>query len=57
LVLGSKVQVSQVAQICSEQKFSSLVDVRKIITPRTFIVSGYINNRWKDEKLVYIFHV
>jgi hypothetical protein len=39
------------------RNFSSLIDVQNIITPRPFIVSGYVNNCLKSEKLVYIFHV
>jgi hypothetical protein len=37
--------------------YSSLADVQKIITHRPFIGSGSLNNRWKYEKLPYIFSV
>jgi hypothetical protein len=32
--------------------YSSLADVKKFITPRLFVVSGSVNNRWKGEKLI-----
>jgi hypothetical protein len=53
----SKVQVSQIYSSLSAQKYSSLTDVQKIITPRTIIVSGRVNDHWKDKKLVYIFYI
>jgi hypothetical protein len=34
-----------------------LADVQKFITPKQFIVSGSVNNRWKDKILFYVFHV
>jgi hypothetical protein len=37
--------------------YSSLTDVQKFITLRTFIVSVSVNNRWKAKKLLYVFHV
>jgi hypothetical protein len=37
--------------------YSSLADIQKFITPRTFIGSGSLTNRWKDEKLIYVCHV
>jgi hypothetical protein len=37
--------------------YSGLTDVQKLITRRPFIVSGGVNNHWKDEKILYVFHV
>jgi hypothetical protein len=37
--------------------YSSLTDVQKFITRRPFIVSGSVNNCWKAETLLYVFHV
>jgi hypothetical protein len=34
--------------------YSSLADVQKFITLIPFVVSGSINDRWKDEKLLYV---
>jgi hypothetical protein len=34
--------------------YNSLADVQKFITLRLFIRSGSLNNRWKDEKLLYV---
>jgi hypothetical protein len=34
--------------------YSSSADVQKFIALRPFIVSGSVNNRWKDEKLFYV---
>jgi hypothetical protein len=53
----SKVQVSQIYSSLSAQKYSSLIDVQKIITPRKIIISGRVNDRWKYKKLVYIFYI
>jgi hypothetical protein len=45
----SKVQVSQIVQILSARKCSSLVDVQTLITPKPLSVSGRPDNRWKEE--------
>jgi hypothetical protein len=45
LVLRSKVQVSQIAQICSAQKFQQPGRFLEVITPKLQIVSGHANNR------------
>jgi hypothetical protein len=37
----------------SARTYSSLTDVQKFITLRPFILLGSVNNRWKDEKLLY----
>jgi hypothetical protein len=37
----------------SAQAYSSLADVQKFITLRMFIVSGHVNNRWKEERVLY----
>jgi hypothetical protein len=37
--------------------YSSLADVQKFITLRLFVVSGSVNNRWKAERLLYVFPV
>jgi hypothetical protein len=37
--------------------YSSLADVQKFITLRTFIVAGSVNTHWKSEKLLYVCHV
>jgi hypothetical protein len=37
----------------SAQTYSSLANVQKFITLRTVIVSGRVNNRWKEEKVFY----
>jgi hypothetical protein len=37
--------------------YNSLADVQKLVTLRPFIVSGSVNARWKDEKLLYVCHV
>jgi hypothetical protein len=37
----------------SAQTYSSLADVQKFITLRSFIVSGCVNNRWKEERVFY----
>jgi hypothetical protein len=37
--------------------YSSLADVQKFITLIPFVVSGSINNRWRYEKLLYVFPV
>jgi hypothetical protein len=34
--------------------YSSLDEIQKLITLRTFVVSLGINNRWKAEKLLYV---
>jgi hypothetical protein len=34
--------------------YNSLADVQKFITLRPFVVSGSVNNRWKDEELIYV---
>jgi hypothetical protein len=35
--------------------YNSPADVlKKIITLRPFVVSGSVNSRWKDEKLLYV---
>jgi hypothetical protein len=34
--------------------YNSLADVQKFITLRLFIRPGSLNNRWKDEKLLYV---
>jgi hypothetical protein len=39
--------------ILSARKCSSLVDVRKLITPKPLIVSGHPDNRWKEGKIIY----
>jgi hypothetical protein len=31
--------------------------LQKVITPKLLIISGCANNRWKDEKILYIFSV
>jgi hypothetical protein len=41
----------------SVQNHSRLVDVQKFITFRPFIVLGSVDNRWKTDKLFYIFYV
>jgi hypothetical protein len=45
--------VSPGGSILSVQTYSSLSDVQKLITLRPFIVSGRVNNRWKDERVLY----
>jgi hypothetical protein len=45
--------VSPGGSILSVQTYSSLSDVQKLITLRPFIVSGRVNNRWKDERVFY----
>jgi hypothetical protein len=45
--------VSPGGSIPSVQTYSSLSDVQKLITLRPFIVSGRVNNRWKDERVLY----
>jgi hypothetical protein len=45
--------VSPGGSILSVQTYSSLADVQKLITLRLFIVSGRVNNRWKDERVFY----
>jgi hypothetical protein len=37
--------------------YSSLANVQKFITLRPFIGSGSVINRWKEEKLLYVFTV
>jgi hypothetical protein len=37
--------------------YNSLGDIQKFIALIPFIVSVSVNNRWKDEKLLYVFHV
>jgi hypothetical protein len=37
--------------------YSSLADVQKFITLRTFIVVGSVNAHWKSEKLLDACHV
>jgi hypothetical protein len=37
----------------SAQIYSSSSDVQKFITLRPFVVSGSINNCWKEGKLLY----
>jgi hypothetical protein len=37
--------------------YNSLADVQKSITHRPFIVSGSVNNHWKDETLLYVCYV
>jgi hypothetical protein len=37
----------------SAQTYSSSSDVQKFITLRPFIVSGRVNNRWKEERVLY----
>jgi hypothetical protein len=34
--------------------YSSLAGVQNVITLRSFIGSGSLNNRWKSEKLFYV---
>jgi hypothetical protein len=41
----------------SVQVYRRLVDVQKFITLRPFIITGSVNNLWKDKKLLYIFYV
>jgi hypothetical protein len=41
----------------SVQVYNRMIDIQKFITLRPFIVLGSVNNRWKDEKLLYIFSV
>jgi hypothetical protein len=36
---------------------SSLAEIQKFITLRPFVASGGVNNRWKAEKLLYVFPV
>jgi hypothetical protein len=31
--------------------YNSLADVQKLRTPKPFIVSGRVNNRWKEERV------
>jgi hypothetical protein len=38
----------------SSLTYNSLADVQKFITLRPFVVSGSVNNRWKDEELIYV---
>jgi hypothetical protein len=45
--------VSPGGSILSVQTYSSLADVQKLITLRLFILSGRVNNRWKDERVFY----
>jgi hypothetical protein len=35
------------------QTYSSLADVQKFITLRLFVVSGRVNNRWKEQEVFY----
>jgi hypothetical protein len=37
----------------SAQTYNSLADVQKLIAPKLFIKSGCINNRWKEERVIY----
>jgi hypothetical protein len=37
--------------------YSSLAEVQKFITLRPFVLSEIVNNRWKDEKLIYVFPI
>jgi hypothetical protein len=38
--------------------YSSLAaDVQKFITVILFVISGSVNNRWKAERLLYVFPV
>jgi hypothetical protein len=55
--LWSKIQFFLGCSSLSALTYSSLPDVQKFITIRTFIVSGSVNTRWKDEKLLYVCHV
>jgi hypothetical protein len=34
--------------------YSRWADVQKFITLRPFVITGSVNNRWKDEKLLYV---
>jgi hypothetical protein len=51
-VLGQKHRFLRLFSLLSIQ-FQQMVDFQKFIIPKPFIVSGRVNNRWKDEKLVY----
>jgi hypothetical protein len=37
----------------SVQTYSSLTDVQKLITLRLFIILVHVNNRWKEERVIY----
>jgi hypothetical protein len=50
--LGSKVQISQDALLCSEQNFSSPGQIPKLITHKQMIISGHANSHWKYEKII-----
>jgi hypothetical protein len=50
--LGSRLQNSQNARICSKQNFSDLVDFQKIRTLKPLIVFGRVNICRKDEDVI-----
>jgi hypothetical protein len=37
----------------SAQTYSSSADAQKFLTLRTFIISGRVNNCWKEERVFY----
>jgi hypothetical protein len=37
----------------SAQTYSSFADVQKVITLKPFVISGWVNNRWKEERVFY----
>jgi hypothetical protein len=41
----------------SAQTYSSLADVQKFITLGSFIVSGRVNNRWKEKRVFYNYYI
>jgi hypothetical protein len=41
----------------SAQTYNSLADVKKFIALRPFVVSGRVNNRWKEERVLYNYYI
>jgi hypothetical protein len=39
----------------SAQTYSSFVDVQKVITLKPFVISGWVNNRWKESSITLEF--
>jgi hypothetical protein len=53
VLIGVKSSDCSRCPILSKQNFSSPVDLKKVITPKTLILLRRINNRWKEEKVLY----
>jgi hypothetical protein len=41
----------------SAQTYNNLADVKKFIALRPFAVSGRVNNRWKEERVLYNYYI